>query len=107
MLARSRQSLYENLREYVITEDEGRIIGVGGLRILWNDLAEVRSLVVSEEFTQRGIGSRIVSELEKEAKILGLPKVFALTYKPGFFKKNGYEEVPHRSLPQKGLARLH
>lgn len=101
LLARSRQSLFENVREYVVAEDDGQIVGVGGLRILWNDLGEVRSLVVTEDYGQKGIGSQLVTELEKEAKELGLPKLFALTYQAGFFKKIGYEEVPHKSLPQK------
>ncbi len=101
MLARSRQSLYENVREYVVAEDDGEIVAVGGLRILWNDLAEVRSLVVTDSYSRQGVGSRIVAELEEEARELGLPKLFALTYQAGFFRKNGYEEVPHKSLPQK------
>lgn len=102
MLARSRQSLYENVREYIVAETEdGEIVGVGGLRILWNDLAEVRSLVITEEYTYRGIGSHLVAALEAEARDLGLPKLFALTYQAGFFEKNGFKEVHHKELPQK------
>ena len=52
MLPKARSAIYENIREYVIAEDDGQVVGVGGLHILWHDLAEVRSLAVAE--SQRG-----------------------------------------------------
>ena len=77
MLPRSRQSLYEGIREYVVAVEQNEIIAVGALRILWSDLAEIRSLVVRDGRTRQGIGQRIVELLEEEAKALGLPQVFA------------------------------
>jgi amino-acid N-acetyltransferase len=101
MLARSRICLYEGLREYTVAEDENTIIGVGGLHILWHDLAEIRALAVAPEYTKMGIGRQIVSLLEQEAKELGLSRLLALTYQPGFFIKCGFHEVEHKDLPQK------
>lgn len=101
MLARSRSCLYEGLREYTVVEKDNKVIGLGGLHILWSDLAEVRSLAILPEYIKLGIGQKLVQVLEDEAKDLGLPKVFALTYQPGFFVKCGYSEISHKDLPQK------
>lgn len=101
MLARSRSSLYEGLREYTVVEDRGKMIGVGGLHILWFDLAEVRSLAIVPEYAKKGIGRQLVQVLEEEAKYLGIPKLFALTYQPGFFVKCGFTEISNKDLPQK------
>ncbi|ATW27297.1 N-acetyltransferase [Candidatus Formimonas warabiya] len=101
MLARSRSSLYECLREYTVAEKDGAIIGVGGLHILWYDLAEIRALAIAPEYSKQGIGRQIVSLLEKEARDLGLPRLFALTYRQEFFVKCGFKEVDKKELPQK------
>lgn len=101
MLARSRSSLYECLREFTVVEDDGQLIGVGGLHILWSDLAEVRSLAIIPSFVGRGIGQELVAVLEQEARDLGLPKIFSLTYQTEFFTKCGFGEVAHKEMPQK------
>jgi len=104
LLARSLSELYDHLRDYsVLTDDEqGRIIrGVCGLGICWEDLAEIRSLAVSEDQQGKGSGSRLVEMCLKEAASLGLNRVFVLTYVPDFFKKNGFKEVDKSILPHK------
>ncbi len=101
MLARSLNELYEGVRDFVIYEDDGIIKGVCALRILWEDLAEIRSLAVKEEYRKVGIGSSLVKECLKEAKKLGIKKVFALTYQPEFFKKLGFKDIDKNKLPQK------
>lgn len=102
MLARSRKSLYEGVREYIVAENEKEeIIAIGALRILWGDLAEVRSLAVRQEYAGQGMGSAIVKQLEAEAMALDIPQVFALTYQQDFFKKCGFSVVEHSALPQK------
>lgn len=101
MLARSRSSLYECLREYTVAEADGKVIGVGGLHILWGDLAEIRSLAIASEYAKMGIGKRLVGFLEEEANELGIPKIFALTYQPGFFAKCGFSEIANKELPPK------
>jgi amino-acid N-acetyltransferase len=101
MLARSLNELYEGVRDFVIYEDDGIIKGVCALRILWEDLAEIRSLAVKEEYRRVGIGSSLVKECLKEAKNLGIKKVFALTYQPEFFNKLGFKDIDKNKLPQK------
>jgi len=101
MLPRSRNMLYEHIREFLLAEEETQLVGVASLHILWSDLAEIRALAVSSEYKRKGIGTKIVKALEEEAKELGVTKLFALTYQPEFFKYCGYEEVSKDQMPQK------
>lgn len=102
MLARSRNTLYETLRDMIVAEDEtGAIVGVGGLHLLWDRLAEVRTMAVSPQLTRRGIGGEIVRRLMAEGRTLGVKKFFTLTYKPVFFQTLGFHTVTKDALPQK------
>ncbi|GAB6184365.1 N-acetyltransferase [Thermodesulfovibrio hydrogeniphilus] len=100
MLPRSLNELYENVRDFYVAE-ENEIKGVCALHILWEDLAEVRSLVVKKEYQKSGIGTKLVKKCLQEAKSLELKRVFVLTYIPDFFKKIGFKEVDKSKLPQK------
>ena len=86
MLSRSRSMLYENIRDFVIIEANGEIIGIGALHVLWNDLAELRTLAVKNSMLRQGIGRQIVEFILKEAKELKIQKVFTLTYSLVFLK---------------------
>ncbi len=101
MLPRALNELFEGLRDFVICEDNGIIKGVCALRILWEDLAEIRSLAVKETDQRQGIGKSLVRKCLKEAVDLGIRRVFALTYQPDFFKKIGFKEIDKAKLPQK------
>jgi amino-acid N-acetyltransferase len=101
MIPRSLNELYEKIRDLVVFEDKGKISGVCALQILWEDLAEIRSLAVRKEYQGRGIGRKLVRECLKEAKSLGIKRVFALTYKPDFFRKLGFADIDKADLPQK------
>ena len=102
MLARSRNTIYETMRDMVVAENEdGEVVGVGGLHITWDSLAEVRSLAVSPKYKRHGIGSGIVKELIREGKEMGVKKIFTLTYKPQFFVTLGFREVKKEDLPHK------
>ena len=102
MLARSRNTIYETMRDMVVAENEdGEVVGVGGLHITWDSLAEVRSIAVSPNYKRHGIGSGIVKELIREGKEMGVKKIFTLTYKPQFFVTLGFREVKKEDLPHK------
>lgn len=101
MLPRSLNELYEGLRDFFIYEEDGIIKGVCALHILWEDLAEIRSLAVKEEYQRLGVGKSLVKMCLKEARKLGVKKVFALTYQPDFFKKTGFHETDKTQLPHK------
>ncbi len=101
MLPRALNELYEGMRDFVVYEENGTIKGVCALRILWDDLAEIRSLAVKEEYQGLGIGRTLVKKCLKEARELGIKRVFALTYHPEFFKQAGFKETEKAKLPQK------
>ena len=101
ILPRPVEEIYQSVREWVVAEQEGRIVGCGALVILWADMAEIRSLVVAPETQRMGAGRALVMALMGQALALNLPEVIALTRKPGFFLKLGFRVVPRESLPRK------
>ena len=102
MLPRSLADIYENLRDYfVFLGDDGELVGSAAIHIMWEDLAEVRSLAVREGKMRRGVGTQLVESCISEAIMLGIGRVFALTYKPEFFEKLGFHVVDKSELPQK------
>lgn len=101
MLSRSLSELYEAIRDFYIVEEEGRLVGTAALHIVWEDLAEVRSVAVAEDAGKKGIGTQVVQACIDEAKELGLKRVFCLTYKPNFFAKFGFRIVDKSELPHK------
>lgn len=101
MLGRSQVQIYNALRDFVVIENDGHVVGVGSLSIIWKNLAEIRSLAVAPEFKGKGLGRQIVEHLVNDAKKLDLPIVFTLTYQPDFFKKLGFIWVDKKELPHK------
>lgn len=101
MLYRPASELYENIRDYFVCIDGMETIGVCGLHVLWEDLAEIKSLAVMKDKQKQGIGSKLVKHCLEDAKRLGIDKVFALTYHPQFFIKNGFILTEKTSFPQK------
>jgi len=102
MLPRSLSSIYENLRDYFVYEDDnGELIGSAAIHIVWEDLAEVRSLAVRESEMGKGVGTKLVEACISEAIVLGVTRLFALTYRPNFFKRLGFNEIDKSELPHK------
>lgn len=101
LLPRSLNSIYENIRDFWLYEDAGKIVGCAALHIVWEDLAEIKSLAVSEGYRSMGIGTMLVEACLKEAEELGVKRVFVLTYAQGFFSKLNFEEVEKIKLPHK------
>lgn len=101
MLSRSLSELYESLRDFYVVEEGGVILGAAALHIVWDDLAEVRSVAVTEDAGRKGIGGRLVQACISEAREIGLKRIFCLTYKPNFFAKHGFVLVDKAELPHK------
>jgi amino-acid N-acetyltransferase len=101
MLPRSLSDIYENLRDYFVYQDGGEVIGSAAIHIMWEDLAEVRSLAVQDGKMRRGVGTQLVEACISEAIVLGIARVFALTYKPEFFERLGFRRVDKSELPHK------
>jgi amino-acid N-acetyltransferase len=101
MLSRSLSELYDSLRDFYVYDEEGKLFGASALHIVWEDLAEVRSVAVAQEAARRGVGSQVVGACLDEARELGLKRIFCLTYKPDFFAKFGFKIVDKSELPHK------
>jgi len=104
MLPRSLMDIYNSLRDFFVyydDEDESKIIGICAMNIIWENLAEIRSLYVDEDYRKRGIGKELVGACISEAITLELFKIFTLTYKRDFFAKIGFMEVDRSTLPEK------
>jgi amino-acid N-acetyltransferase len=85
----------------VAVDEDGSIAGVGGLHIIWDRLAEVRTMAVAPDKRRRGIGAEIVRRLIEDGEVLGIEKYFTLTYQPEFFKALGFEVINKEELPHK------
>ena len=101
MLPRSPISVYEGIRDFVVAEVDGVFAGCGALKVVWADLAEVRSLAVAKNVQKGGIGRALVDRIVRDAEELGVPTLFAFTYVPVFFEKLAFKIVPNESLPHK------
>ena len=101
MLSRSLSELYESLRDFYVYEEDGELLGTTALHIVWEDLAEVRSVAVAEKMTRTGIGKKLVQACIDEARQLGLKRIFCLTYRPDFFSSLGFRLIDKSELPHK------
>ena len=101
MLFRSLADIYENLQTFTIIELDGNVVGCCALQVIWSDLAEIKSLAVDETNTGAGVGKMLVAATTEQACQLGLRRIFALTLKPDFFEKMGFEIIEKDSLPMK------
>ena len=101
MLPRPLSEIYENIRDYFVVRQGTRVVGCSALHVVWSDLAEVKSVAVSEDTQRQGVGSRLVEACLKEAAEIGLPTAFCLTYKPAFFERFGFSQVDKMQLPRK------
>jgi len=101
MLPLSINDIYEKILEFVVWDDGGELLGCCAIHPTWEDLAEIRSVAVNPNSKKNGIGRALVERSIETAQILGISKVFLLTYVPGFFGKLGFTEVEKEELPKK------
>jgi amino-acid N-acetyltransferase len=101
MLPRTEFEMAENIRDFIVAFDAGRLVGCGALHFYTASSGEVRSLAVDPAVKTKGIGRALVETLEEEARSQGLHSIFAFTYVAGFFAKLGFEEVDRGELPLK------
>ncbi len=101
VLPRSLEELYENVRDFYVYADEKGLAGCVSLHIDMEDLAEVRTLIVRDDLQRKGIGKMLLEAVLKEARELGIPKVYVLTRCPEFFEKQGFRITTLEQLPYK------
>jgi amino-acid N-acetyltransferase len=93
LLTKETVTLFEAVQEFVVAELAGEVIGCGALHVLWEDLAEVRTVAVIESMHGKGVGHQILDQVLKNAKEIGVKKVFCLTFETKFFGAHGFEEI--------------
>ena len=101
MLPKTFSELYETIRDFLVLDLDGEIAGVGALHVMWEDLAEIRTLAVDPKHQGKGYGRRLAEHLMAEAERLQVGRVFALTYEEKFFESLGYRVVDKQLLPKK------
>lgn len=93
LLGKELVELYESIQEFVVAEEDGEILGFGALHVMWEDLAEVRTLAVREDVKGKGVGKKILTELMNRAEDLGVHRVFCLTFEVDFFQSQGFHVI--------------
>lgn len=93
LLGKDLVVLFESVQEFVVAEADGQLIGCGALHVMWEDLGEVRTLIVTDAWLHRGVGGAIVDRLEEGARALGLSRLFCLTFEVDFFARRGFEVI--------------
>jgi len=85
--------LYESVQQFLVAEADGELIGCGALHVMWEDLGEIRTLIVDDEWLRHGVGKAIVDGLEANARTLGLSRLFCLTFEVDFFTRRGFSPI--------------
>lgn len=106
LLAKATVTLFEDIQEFVVAEVDGVVVGCGALHIMWEDLAEVRTVAVAGTHLRQGIGSLILQELLQRARNLGIRRVFCLTFMVGFFGEHGFREIDEAPVAHDVYAQL-
>ena len=93
LLSKDTVKLYEDVQEFFVAESDGKVIGCGALHVLWEDLGEVRTVAVDEEFRRQKIGNQILEAITNRAISLGLKRLFCLTFETEFFAQHGFKVI--------------
>lgn len=93
LLAKQLVTLYEDVQEFWVAERDGSILGCGALHVLWEDLAEIRTLAVHPDAVSQGVGHALVARLVEHGRALGLRRLFVLTFQERFFSRHGFRTI--------------
>lgn len=98
LVAKEAVTYYESVPDFLVAEHDGRIVGCGALHIMWEDLAEIRTLAVAPTQLGTGLGGRILEALVGEAHTIGVQRLFCLTFETGFFLRHGFVEIEGQAV---------
>jgi len=93
LLSKATVTLYEAVPDFLVIEKDNQLLGAGAIHVLWEDLAEVRTVAVFPEFKGKGYGSLLLEALINRANQLGVKRIFCLTFETKFFTKHGFTEI--------------
>jgi amino-acid N-acetyltransferase len=107
LLSKDTVAIYEDVQEFRVAVDgDGTVIGCGALHVLWEDLAEIRTVAVNRNYRGKRIGHKIVAGLLEDARELGVKRIFVLTFETQFFGSFGFHEIDGAPVPQKVYEQL-
>jgi amino-acid N-acetyltransferase len=90
LLGKATVQLYEDVQEFNVAEVDGAVVGCGALHVMWEDLGEIRTVAVLPTHVRRGVGRAVVSSLVERAAVLGVQRLFCLTFEVHFFERLGF-----------------
>lgn len=100
-------ALFERVQEFVVAVDENdSVVGAGGLHVMWEDLAEIRSLIVDSSVRGKGIGNLLVAALVEKARTFGIKRLFCLTFEVEFFGRHGFAEISDVPVDEETFAEM-
>jgi len=93
ILSKETVTLYESVQEFVVAVDGETVVGCGALHVLWEDVAEVRTVAVEKNLHKQGIGHKILERVIERAREIGVKRIFCLTFETEFFGRHGFNEI--------------
>lgn len=93
LLGKDLVVLYGSVQEFLVAETDAGLVGCGALHVMWEDLGEIRTLAVADEWLHHGVGRALVAGLEANARSLGLSRLFCLTFEVDFFTRRGFAPI--------------
>jgi amino-acid N-acetyltransferase len=106
LLSKATVTLFEDIQEFYVAELDGQVVGCGALHVLWEDLAEVRTLAVDPDHRRHGIGHQLLERLIEQARHVGVARVFTLTFEVEFFATHGFGEIEGTPIPHDVFEQL-
>jgi amino-acid N-acetyltransferase len=93
LLSKETVTLYESVQEFTVAVEGDQVVGCGALHVLWEDLAEVRTVAVAEHLRGKGVGHQILDSIINRAQAIGVKRIFCLTFETKFFGRHGFEAI--------------
>jgi amino-acid N-acetyltransferase len=93
LLSKETVTLYESVQEFTVAVEGDQVVGCGALHVLWEDLAEVRTVAVAENLRGKGVGHQILDSIIARAQTIGVKRIFCLTFETKFFGRHGFEAI--------------
>ena len=106
LLTKETVTLYVSVQEFTVAVENGEIVGCGAIHVLWEDLAEVRTVAVAENLRRQGVGHKLMEAIIERAREIGVHRIFCLTFETQFFGKHGFEEIQGTPVDPEVYAQL-
>ena len=106
LVAKAAVEYYEGLQQFRVVENDGVVVGCGAVHVIWDDLAEVRTIAVAPEHLGRGAGHALITDLLADAVAIGVKRVFCLTFETEFFWRHGFVPIEGQAVTREVYAEL-